>query len=296
MREIAKELNKSPSSVSRELKRNSVYGQYSALKAHHKAYVKRKYSKYQGMKVRENPVIEEYVRKKMKRYWSPEQIAGTLKKNNGGITKVSYRGIYKYLYSKHGYQFCKYLKSQQYRIKKRGEKKTTRILIPNRILIDQRPDLINTRERFGDVEGDTMGRPKQASRQTLVVLRERVSRKVFAKKVPRLSSTIQGFTSLLKGIGALSLTLDNGVENARYETLGIPTYFCHPYSSWEKGSVEQGIGLIRRFIPKNADLKDYSHQQISVIINRINNTPMKCLDFRTPNEVFNEQLSLTTNP
>lgn len=289
--DIAASLCKSPSSVSREIKRNSVHGEYDPLKAHHKAYVKRKYSKYQGMKVREHGELEKYVREKMKLHWSPEQIAGRLAYATQERT-LKADTIYKYLYSPYGYHLCRYLKYKQYRKKKRGTRKQKREIIKNRVFIDQRPKIINERQRFGDFEADTMGRPKYASSQTLVVARERLSRKLFGGKVSSLKYSMGELERILANDGACSLTLDNGVENVRYESLNIPTYFCHPYSSWEKGSVEQGIGLIREYIPKKADLKHYSRKTISAIFDTINNTPMKCLGFKTPNEVFNERVIL----
>jgi len=94
---------------------------------------------------------------------------------------------------------------------------------------------------------------------------------------------------LFQSIPALSLTLDNGLENARYQELGIPTYFCHPYHSWEKGSVENAFSLIREYIPKKKNLANYSQEEIDAIVDTINNTPWKCLSFRTPKEVFEEQ-------
>lgn len=97
---------------------------------------------------------------------------------------------------------------------------------------------------------------------------------------------MQGFKHLITGNIVHSLTLDNGVENARHKDLNVRIYFCDPYSSWQKGSVENGIGLIRRFIPKKSDLKDYSHQQIQSFADTINNTPMKVLGYKTPNQVF----------
>ena len=138
-----------------------------------------------------------------------------------------------------------------------------------------------------------MGRPRRASTETLVLMRERMSRKILALKVPRLKYAMEGFKILLSPYQGIlkSVTLDNGVENARHRELNAATYFCHPYSSWEKGSVEQGIGLVREYIPKKTDLKDYPAETIAVITDRINNTPMKCLNWLTPNEVFEEQLS-----
>lgn len=295
LRDIARALGKNPSSVSRELKRNTVHGEYSARKAEHKAYVRRKYAKYQGMKVRGNPEIEQYIWEKMQPpfSWSPEQIAGRIRREKRIV--LSYNAIYKYLYRhRYGNYLCRYLKYKRYRSKKRKQIKSVRALIPHRIWIDDRPEIINERIEFGHFEGDTMGRPRHASSQTLVVIRERMSRKLFARKVPRLKYAIDGFENLLRPFKDIvgSMTLDNGVENVRHEELGISTFFCHPYSSWEKGSVEQGIGLLREYIPKKADLKDWSNEVIALIMNRINTTPMKCLDWLTPNEVFEGQLKI----
>lgn len=291
-REIAKAMGRSHSTIVREIKKNSVKRKYDPLKANHKAYVKRKYSKYQGMKVRENREIEQYVKENLKE-WSPESISGRLFLEKGISIKAD--TIYKYLYSSYGQALCKHLKYKRYGKKKRKNIKGKREIIKDRVFIDERPEFINHRLRFGDFEGDTMGRPRNASNQTLVVLRERLSRKIFALKVPRLKYTVEGFKTLLAGQPIFSLTLDNGVENARYKELNIFTYFCHPYSSWQKGCVENGIGLIREYIPKKADLADYSHKEIQTIINKINSRPMKCLGYLTPNEVFEQQSQLLYN-
>lgn len=291
-REIAKALGRSHSTISREISSNSVNGSYNPQKANHKAYRKRKYSKYQGMKVRENPDIEKYVKKNIKE-WSPKSIAGRLFLEQGVSIKAD--TIYKYLYSAYGQTLCKYLKYKRYKKRRRKKVKGKREMIKNRVWIDERPEFINHRMRFGDFEGDTMGRPRNASQQTLVVLRERLSRKLFVVKVPRLKYTIEGFKYLLRDLPIFSLTLDNGVENIRYQELNIPTYFCHPYSSWQKGSVEQGIGLIREYIPKKADLADYSHKEIQAIVEKINSRPMECLGYLTPNEVFEQQTQFLYN-
>ena len=108
----------------------------------------------------------------------------------------------------------------------------------------------------------------------------------------QLKKTIEGFRKIITPMYVSSITFDNGLENIRYQELGIQSYFCNPYHSWEKGSVEQGIGQIRTYIPKKADLKSYSQRKIDAIVNTLNNRPMKCLNFRTPNEVFNQQISL----
>jgi IS30 family transposase len=145
---------------------------------------------------------------------------------------------------------------------------------------------IANRRRYGHFEGDTVGRARHTSPETLIVLRERKSRYLLGKKVRRLALSMDGFKEKLHGVPALSATFDNGVENVRHEELGIPTYFCHPYSSWEKGGVENGIRLIREYIPKGSDLADWSDEEIDAIIERINTTPMKCLKYQTPQEVY----------
>lgn len=282
-RAIAKALGKDHSSVSREIHRNIVSGEYDPQKAQDKSSTRRRYSKFQGMKVRSSSIVEEYIHEKMKLRWSPEIIAGRLKFEKGISLKPD--TIYKYLYSFYGYPLCRYLRYKQDH-KRHRRRSAAHPLIPERVWIDERPKEINERKSFGHFEGDTMGRPQKTSRETLVVARERRSRKLFAHKVPEIRYAMQGFQLLFSKLPVRSLTLDNGLENVGYRMLNVPTYFCHPYSSWEKGTVEEGIRRIRRFIPKKADLSTYSHENIKAILNMINNQPMKCLDFHTPNEVF----------
>ena len=291
LREIAKAFGRSHSSLSRELRKNKGNRTFDPEKANTKAQVRRAKSKYQGMKVRETPGLEEYVAEKMKLNWSPELIAGRWRRKTG--MKLVPESIYKYLYSAFGQHLCKHLKYKRYG-KRRWRLRTKRLPaehIPNRISIEKRPPEIAERKTFGHFEADTMGRPKHASPQTLAVMRERLSRKLFGIKVKRLKYTIEGFKKIIEPLHVSSITFDNGLENIRYQELGISSYFCNPYHSWEKGSVEQGIGQIRSYIPKKADLKNYSQNDINAIMNALNNRPMKCLDYQTPNEVFDKNLS-----
>jgi len=286
VRDIALALGRNPSSVSREIKRNSVKRKYIPRKAKHKAYVRRKYSKYQGMKIRENQCIENYVEQKLKLSWSPESIAGRMKSDLG--ISVHHTVIYKYLYGQYGQHLCKYLRYKRYKKRKRMKTKSVREIIKNRVFIDQRPKVISLRKRFGDFEGDTLGVPKY-TRQTLAGAIERKSRFILARRISRLKNTMEGFKKMFRSLPVLSLTLDNGVENVRYQELNIPTYFCHSYSSWEKGAIENAFGLIREFIPKKSSLKNYSQSDINAILEIINGRPRKCLSWRTPKEVFQEQ-------
>lgn len=288
LREIGQALGRSHSSLSRELEKNKVNRSYDPKKADKKAMVRRAQSKYQWMKVKETPGLEQYVVERMEQDWSPELIAGCYRNETGKKLKAD--TIYKYLYSASGQHLCHHLKYKRYD-KRRRRLRTKSIPakhIPNRISINIRPTEIAERTTFGHYEADTMGRPRNASPQTLVVMRERFSRKLFGIKVKRLKCTIEGFQKIIEPLSVASITFDNGVENIRYQELGITSYFCNPYHSWEKGSVEQGIGQIRSYIPKKADLKNYSQSKIDAIMNLLNNRPMKCLNFKTPNQIFNE--------
>ena len=284
-REIAFALGKHHSSVSREIKENNVNGVYDPHKAHHKAYVRRKYSKYQGMKVRENPEIESYITEKIRLDWSPEAIAGRLNLDSRGRLSIHHISIYKYLYSIHGQHLCQYLQYKRYKPKRRKETKSAKKIIKNRVFIDQRPDVINQRLRCGDFEGDTLGVPK-TSKETLAGAVDRKSRSFLGKKIHRLREAMLAFNKLLRLHNALSMTLDNGVENTKYTILNVPTFFCHPYSAWEKPTIENTFKRLRRYIPKKSCLASYSDEEISTIIDKMNNTPRKCLDWKTPKEVF----------
>ena len=202
---------------------------------------------------------------------------------------ISFTSIYKWLYSAYGQPLCVYLPSKQYRPRKRKRKKQAKVLIPHKVSIEERPEIINQRLRCGDFEGDTLGVPK-GSLETLAGIADRKSRYFLAKKIARMRYAVDGFKRLSSSlINLYSFTFDNGVENVRHQELGVSTYFCHAYSSWEKGTIENSFKRLRRFIPKKAYLKDYSDEDIAVICGIMNNTPRKCLGWKTPNEVFEEQ-------
>lgn len=290
-REIAKALGKHHSAVSREVKRNTVKGVYDPAKANQKARTRRKDSKYQNMKINESSEFLQFLEEKLEAGWTPEQIAGRWNRDRGE-PQFSFKSIYKYLYSIFGQRLCKYLPSRCYGRRKRRGKKQKRMPVKNRLSIEKRPKVINERRRFGDFEGDVLGSPK-TDQGRLPALVERKSRKLFAVKVPRLKYAVDGFKQMLKPYREIlkSVTFDNGPENARHLELGVKTYFCHPYSAWEKGQVENTLGRLRRFIEKHSRLSQYTDGDIQSFVERMNNTPRKCLDFRTPNEVFKELLA-----
>ncbi len=299
-REIANAIGKNHSSVSREIKNNNVKGNYDPIKADAKFKVKRLKSKYQCMKIVKYPELVNYIETNLRdNHWTPEEIAGRWNNEchmdkNGDIIKISTPSIYKYLYSNRGQYLCRFLCSKRYTSRKRKEGgKTKKQIIPNRVSIEQRPEIINGRTEFGHWEGDTLGKIR-TDNEVVIGLTERMSRFILIDKVPRLKYTVDGFKMFLNPHYNIfkSLTLDNGVENIRYEELGINTYFCHPYSSWEKGAIENCFQRLRRFIPKKSSLKKYTRKQIIDFAEIMNNTPRKCLNWKTPREVFEEQCLL----
>jgi len=298
-RDIADAMRRHHSSISREIKNNNVNCQYDPKKAHHKATVKRSKSKYQSMKIIKHLELENYITEKIKCHWTPEEIAGRWNKKkkkdkSGKIIIITAPSIYKYLYSAYGQYLCKYLPSKRYRVRRRkAQNKQKRQMIPNRVSIDERPKFINERKQFGHWEGDTLGRIR-ADTEVIAGLREKMSRYILIKKLPGLKYTVDGFNKMLNPHRNIfnSLTLDNGVENIKYKELNVDTYFCHPYSSWEKGGIENDFQRLRRFIPKGSSLLNYSNKKIFNFAEIMNNTPRKCLNWNTPKEVFNELCGL----
>lgn len=294
-REIAKALKKSHTSIGRELKRNKTKGGYDPLVAKAKARTRRKLSKYQGMKVEDSPEIQDYVIAHLKLYQTPEEIAGRIKNVDKHIPYVSYEAIYKWLYSAYGQKYCYLLPSQRFKPRKRRNKKTERSLIPNRIGIEERPQGANDRSEFGHFETDTIVSGKRTgSKVALDVMGDRKARYTRLKKLKNLKpkNNNRALVRMAKDLKISTLTYDNGIENRNHEelalTLHIKTYFCHPYHSWEKGTVENTNGRIRRFIPKGADINNYSDAQIQKIEDWLNHTPRKCLKYKTPYEIMLE--------
>ncbi len=301
-KEIAKVLEKDPSTISREIKRNKrkrtkenkpiKKGPYESTKAQEKARTRRKLSKYQGLKIEKNNELKKYIIKKLTKHWSPDAISGRMRKDKESFY-ASKNLIYEWLYGIWGQRYCKYLFSERYYPKKR-KKASKKTIIPNRKGIGLRPKLVNQRKTYGHFEGDTVVSPKRYHTKTaLVVISERKAKYFDLKKInslkPRLfAKSVSEMEEKLTKDTLKSLTLDNGIENRDHEKIGTKTYFCDPYSSYQKGGVENVIRLIRRFIPKGSDLNQYSGQYIEAVVNMINNQPRKSLNYKTPYEVMIE--------
>lgn len=293
IRDIAKALRRSPNSISQEIKTNSVNGIYNPLKADRKARVKRKYSKYQGMKIVNNIQLRDYVEEKIKEDWSPEVIAGRLKNIESHIKHAGKGAIYKYIYSVYGRQIEQYLYHNAVH-KKSGPKRKHKEKLSDRVFINERPEYINNKEYFGDWEGDFIVSGKDGQ-GALIVLYERKAKYVLMKKIiSRNTATVnQAIHEMIGGtIYFNSLTTDNDISFRKHKELsgllGVPIYFCHPYHSWEKGGVENMNKLIRRYIPKRTDISKLSDEFIKKIQDKFNHRPRKCLNFKTPHEAMSE--------
>jgi transposase, IS30 family len=232
--------------------------------------------------------------------WSPELIAGRLRRKYKQ-TIVNHETIYKFIYDSElgkEHRLYEYLpRGKKRRTQQRG-RKSQKSTVPNRIFIDDRPQEVNERNTVGHWETDSIlyGHRKAVNTST-----ERMSRVTLLTKLTGRDAraTADALTRRLSALPVASITGDNGPENAEHErvsrSLNAPFFFCHPYHSWEKGSVENRNGVVRRYLPRGTDLDAVSQEELDDIAREINNRPMKCLDFRTPLEVLSAHLVALRN-
>jgi len=294
IRDIARALKRDPGTISREITRNKVNGEYDPEKANHKAYTNRKYSKYQGKRINENKQLRTCIIDGLLQYWSPDDISGRMRLEKQPFY-ASKTNIYEWVYnSVEGYYLSQYLYSRRRKPRKESGDKTKRTLIPNRISIDLRPKAINNKQEYGHYEGDTIVSGKKTkSKAALSIIYERKAQYCDAEKISNLKpeTNNQAITNMADKLSKFkSFTLDNGIENTKHgelrEKLDVDTYFCKSYSPWQKGGIENINKQIRRFIPKGTDINNYSTAYIKQIIKILNNKPRKSLRYQTPLEVM----------
>ncbi len=284
LRNIAKSMERSPNTISYEIKVNSVNGIYNPHKAHIKAKTRKKYRRFQYSKIEKYTKIKEIIIQKLNEEWNPDEIAGWLKRNKPKL-HVSKSSIYNWLHTGRGDRYCDLLYSKRHYVKKHN-KKTKRTLIPNRVGIWNRPMGAVNRSRYGHYEADTIV-TRRGGTGAILVLIERKSRQVHLWKLNGMKPApcAKHLTQATQELDIKSITFDNGIENRYHERIGVPTYFCDPYSSWQKGSVENVNKMIRRYIPKGSDLKHVSQSYLDWIADRINKKPRKILGYRSAYEV-----------
>lgn len=308
IRSIAKELGRSPASVSREINRNiRLRRSYRPRLANERALEKRQ---NRGRKLRlKSGFIRRYVIKELKQGLSPEQISGRLKIDHQ--ESISPEAIYQYIYNqvyrdgrglmKPGYHDLRpYLKRRHKHRGQKGMRKPRRIFRPHGPSIDLRPKEVERRKSVGHWETDSM-----VSRKSTVALNTIVERKtglVFITKIENgtAAATKEAVTKRLSVLPQNlleTITSDNGTENSMFDSvmteLGILWFFAHPYHSWERGTNENTNGLIRWYFPKGTDFATISNETIQTVEDALNNRPRKRLGWKTPLEVFNESVALT---
>ena len=281
IRFIADTLGRSPSTISRELKRNESLRGYRANYADNKACARRSNNAFTII-----ADVWDWVTDKLKESWSPQQIAGFY----GGIRHMS---IYRYIWSdkKQGGRLWQYLrrKAKPYRKRLTAE---TRGRINDRVSIHERPSIVDARTRIGDWEADTI--IGQHHKQAIVTIVERRTgllkmKRVVKKSAQQVSEAMIELLTPVK-IQVKTITSDNGKEFANHkkvrQKLFSPFFFADAYASWQRGSNENTNGLIREFLPKGCDFRQFCDGEIQAIEDKLNNRPRKRLGFRTPNQVF----------
>ena len=287
-RQIAREIGRSPSTISRELRRNQGIDGYQAETAQQVADRRRREARKRHKRI---PELIAWVEARLRDDWSPEQIAGSLRK--AGYPLVSHEWIYRHIErdQKAGGDLYKHLRQRRKRYRKRYGSQERRGRIIDRVGIDERPAIVEERSRIGDWEGDTIRGKGQSALVTLV---ERKSRQVVIQKVARATAE-QTAAAIIDRLGAFddlvkTMTFDNGKEFAYHariaEALDCGVYFARPYHSWERGANENMNGLIRQYFPKGTNFDQVTDEEIAEVERKLNLRPRKCLGYQAPIEVF----------
>lgn len=308
-RDIAKELGRSPSSVSREINRNlDSLGRrmYIPRPAHERALAKRK---SRGRQDRlKNNIIRKYVVEELRKRTSPEQIAGRIKQEHPGQT-ISHEAIYQFIYAQiyqNGWGYLKpgredlrpYLRRRKKRRTRKGMRRCQKTSLERGTSIDLRPRVVSRRMRVGDWESDTVaskdndtGINTLVERKTGLVFITRLKDKTSQATVLAIESRVKYLPDKVKQ----TATFDNGPENQKWQDIevrtGLKCFFAHPYCSGERGTNENTNGLIRDYFPKKTDFNTITNEQLQEVENLLNNRPRKRLGWLTPLEVFSKELN-----
>ena len=294
-KEVAFEIGVHPSTISRELRRNrdAVRGYHPDLAEIKKVQTVSKKKKRLSL----TKPIERYIRAKLKQDWSPEQISGRMKKDMS-ITVV-HETIYRYIYANKANRgkLYKYLRHKNKKYHKRSNDYMARGTIIDRVMISNRPKIVEKKSRIGDWEIDTVvGKDHKGFLVTVV---DRKSKFTMIKSVAtkHADTVTQALIEMMTPVKNIShtITSDNGKEFAYHKqvsaALDTDFYFANPYHSWERGLNEHTNGLIRQYLPKKSTLLNIPKEEILMIQNRLNHRPRKVLGYKTPYEVFFSEMS-----
>lgn len=302
LRKIASYIRRAPSTVAREIKRNSKSTKiwkcgYCPERADKLACRRRRWDC--RFKLARQPDLRELVRNQLAMGWSPEQIAGRLALKQAHM-QISHESIYRFVYHRsdqkdYWHRLLPKRKSRRGRLGKRGGSPVQRIR--DRRPVHDRPAEAETRQSPGHWETDLMLFRKYG--QAVLITHERCSRLLLAARQPskQAKPVLEKLIDMLKMFPEpmrKTMTFDNGTEFALHyklnRKLGIKTSFCDPHAPWQKGGVENAISRLRRKLPRKSDLAAISQKQLDDMVASYNATPRKCLGFRTPAEVFNEKI------
>mgnify|MGYP000850296810 CR=1 FL=1 len=289
IRRIASILSRCPSTIYREIRRNSGERGYRHQQANNKAVERRKYPR----KIKMTETVIRHIVSKIRQQFSPEQISNTMASSVG--LRISHEWIYQYLWNdkRNGgtlYRHCR-IAGNKCRRKRYGTH-SRRGKIHNRRDIDLRPKIVDEKRRIGDWEADTI--VGEGHRGAIVTVVERKSKLTRMMKIERNTATLasRAIIQLLRPYSDCvhTITFDNGREFSEHEriasALKCDCYFAKPYHSWERGLNENTNGLIRQYIPKKSDFRLIDNNHIAIIEDRLNNRPRKTLGYKTPNEVI----------
>lgn len=253
------------------------------------------------MKIAEHEDLREYVEKELYDDQSPEAIAGRINEHEKYLPSISKDSIRRYIKSVHGRR-VEYYRSKQKRKRKWARKRLKVTKLKDRVFIDKRPKYINQRKRIGDAEADFLVSGKNGHGIILNVA-DRRSRVTFLEQILEVSikNVHKAFLEIKKRFPELkTITVDNDVLLQRHRELevllSIKIYFCDPYSSWQKGTVENSNKYVRRDIPKGSDISKYSKRFVRELENKMNRRIMKCLNYLTPEEVLAEHRKQKKHP
>ena len=307
---IAARLGRHPSTIYRELGRNRFrdgdrgFCGYFPLTAHDLARRRRQ----RRRKLAADHALREHVVERLEAGWSPQQIAGRLKQEQAdGGASVCHETIYRHVHGPEGREdgLHRHLPKARRRRGSRHGRRPRGASIPRERWIENRPAEVGERQSFGHWECDLLIFGKEAGKANVTSLVERRSRFTFllANEDKRSGAVVAGVADALRGLpedARRTVTFDRGTEFAGYAALdrelAVASYFCDPHSPWQKGSVENLNGRARRFLPRHCEPEALGRAHIRRLADRLNDTPRRCLGYRTPREVFEQHLAAPVGP
>jgi IS30 family transposase len=306
--EIARRLGRHPSTVYRELGRNRFrdgdrgFCGYFPLNAHDLARRRRQ----RRRKLAADEGLRAHVTERLEAGWSPQQIAGRLRQDQGRAS-VCHATIYRHVYGPEGRRdgLYRHLPKARRRRGSRYGRRPRSASIPRERWIENRPAEVESRDSFGHWEADLLIFGKQAGKANVTSPVERKSRFVFLlpNEDKRSAAVVAGIADALRGLprdARRTVTFDRGTEFAGYATLdrelAVASYFCDPHSPWQKGGVENANGRVRRFLPRHCEPEALARIRLRRLADRLNDTPRRCLGYRTPREVLEQHLAAPTGP